>query len=128
MSNETNPYRAANIMSDLVAAAAGTYTSANQINENSRGVRVTIDVTAVGTTSVVFTVQAYDPASGTYLDLVSSAAVTTISTTTLTVYPGATAAANATVSLPLGRIWRVKAVVTGASSAVTATVCGALCA
>jgi len=117
-----NTYNANNLLPALAAAAADTFNSADQLNPDSRGVRVTVDVTVATTTSAVINIQIKDPASGKYVTILSSAAITTVSTTVLTVYPGATAAANAAVSIPLGRVWRVQAVVTGGSSALTATV------
>ena len=106
----------------LAAAAAGTLNSDNQLNELAKGVQVVVDVTVATTTSAVFKIQGYDIPSGKYYDLLTSAAITSTGTTVLTLYPGVTVASNVAVSAPLPRIWRVNCVVTGGSSALTATV------
>lgn len=61
------------------------------------------------TPSVVFKVQGKDPATGTYYDILTSAAVVAIGTTVLKIYPGITVAANVSVSDVLPQVWRVKA-------------------
>jgi hypothetical protein len=64
---------------------------------------LTIDATAVtATPSVVVTVDALDPVSGKYYNLLTSAAITAISTTVLRIGPTLTAVANlaANASLP----------------------------
>ena len=106
----------------LAAAGAATFNSADQNNENGRGVHVIVDITVATTTSVTFKIQGKDPVSAAYYDLLTSAALTGTGTTLLTVYPGLTAATNTVVSQVLPKTWRVNAVVTGASSALTATV------
>lgn len=56
---------------------------------------LTIDATAVtATPSVVVTVDALDPVSGKYYNLLTSAAITAISTTVLRIGPTLTAVAN----------------------------------
>lgn len=106
----------------LTAAAAGTYTSDDQLNVSGRSVQVIFDATVATTTSAVLTIQGKDPVSGKYFTLLAGAAVTTVSTNVYTVGPGATVTANvgANASLPL--VWRVSIVVTGGASALTATV------
>lgn len=96
----------------LLASAARTATAStsDQTNYNARGVRVYINATAVTLTpSVTFSIEEKDSVSGTYTAILTSAAVTTTGHTVLTVYPGATAAANVTASHPLPRTWRVTA-------------------
>ena len=106
----------------LSAAGAGTVNGAQQVNYNGRGVQVGINLTTVTTCSVVFNVQNYDTVSGQYYTLLSSAALTTTGFTNLQVYPGVTATANVSLSSVLSRFWRVQAVLTGGSCAVTGTV------
>ena len=93
------------------AARTATVTSDDIVApREARGLRVVIDVTAVtATPSVVFTIRAKDPASGKYVTLLASAAITAVGTTVLVVYPGTTAAANAVANLPLGSIVSVLA-------------------
>lgn len=96
----------------VLASAARTTTtnSADLVNHNACGVIVTIDVTAVtATPSVTFAIQYKDTLSGQYKQILISAAISTVSTTTLVVYPGVTAAANLAASHPLPRVWRVVA-------------------
>jgi hypothetical protein len=92
-----------------LAARTATPTINAQKNKASSGVRVRISATAAADTpSVVFKIQGKTPA-GAWVDLLASAAVTGISETVLTVYPGLTAAANVTASALLPANWRVTA-------------------
>jgi hypothetical protein len=108
----------------LTAAGAGTTNGADQVNPSSRGVRVTVDLTKnSGTIDVVVTIQNKDPASGKYVDLLSSASLTGTGTTTYTVHPDLAASANVAAKDFITEQWRVK-VVSGAGSSpnFTATV------
>jgi len=90
------------------AARTASINSADQTNLNYRGVQVIIDATAASATpSLTVKIQGKDPVSGKYYDLITSAAITGISTTVLKVYPGITASANAAVSDVLPKTWRV---------------------
>lgn len=91
------------------AARTASVNTADYRADGHRGVVVLIDVTAIAATpSVVFTVQG--KIGSTYYDMLASAAVTNTGQTILKVYPGITAAANASVSDILPESWRVKAV------------------
>jgi hypothetical protein len=93
----------------LLASEARTATTASSDQHN--GVTVIIDVSAVAATpSVVFTIQGKNELTGTYYDLLSSAAVTATGVTRLRVHPALTVAANAAASDLLPSIWRVNAV------------------
>lgn len=110
----------------LLASAARTASvnSSDFSTAGARGVMVFIDVTAVtATPSLVFTIQAKDPASGKYVDLLSSAAITATGTTMLVVHPDATAAANAVAALPISRTLRVKVVAADSDSATYSVGC-----
>lgn len=99
------------------AARTASVNSSDLTNYNAAGVVVVIDATAASATpSVVFTIKYKDTLSGKYITLLASAAVTGVSTTALVVYPGVTVAANAAVSHPLPRVWRVEAVAADADS------------
>lgn len=87
--------------------ATTTQTGADQTNYNHRGAIIVLDMTSVGTGNVTLTVQAKDPVSGKYHTIFTGAAVSTNSTNVYTIYPGVTAVANAAVSFPLPRTWRV---------------------
>lgn len=94
----------------VLAAAARTTTTASgtQTNYNGKGVNVFVDVTAVGTApSITVAIQGLDPVSGKWVTLLTSAAITTVSTTLLRVYPGIAAAANTKADEVLPRRWRV---------------------
>lgn len=96
------------------ASVSSTQTSSDQTNYNGRGVTVYLNVTTIGTGSLVVTIQYKDDISGTYFTALASAAVVANGVTAYTVYPGATPAANLVASIPLPRTWRVQ--VTGANS------------
>lgn len=75
-------------------ARSTTQTSDDLNNPSCSGIRVILKVTSAGTGSITLTINGRDPASGAYHLLLSGAAVTTNSTNTYTVFPGATASAN----------------------------------
>lgn len=94
------------------ASAARTATPtpmSDQVNRGQwRGLRVTINVTAIAATpSVVFTIQGKDPVTGAYYTVLASAAVTGTGVTTLYVYPGSAVTANAAANFHLPSTWRV---------------------
>lgn len=104
---------------ELLASAARTASinSPNQNNYNASGVIITIDVTAIVTApSVTFTVKYFDTLSTKWVTLLTSAAITTVSTTTLKIRPGLTAVANLVANDVLPRIWRLEAVHANANS------------
>lgn len=92
------------------AARTATPTAAVLSTHRIRALRLVIDCTAVTSTpSVVFTVDTLDSASGKYINLLTSAAITGTGTTTLSIGPGLTAAANVTANAYLGDNIRVTA-------------------
>lgn len=93
----------------------------DQLNAKGRGVVILANITALAGTSptITFIVEGKDPVSGNYYTILTSAALAVTGLTALTVYPGATAAANVTVSLPLARTFRVRWTVGGTTPSVT---------
>lgn len=89
------------------AVRTTTQTSDDIVAYAGVGVVVNLDVTNVNTSSLVLKIQRKDPASGKYIDVLTSAAVTSISTNTYKVYPGLTAATNLTVNDVITGIFRV---------------------
>jgi hypothetical protein len=107
----------------LTTAGAGTTNSTDQTNYNGRGLQIGVNITAVsGGQTLTIHVQGKDVASGTYYDILVSAALAAVAFTQLTVYPGGITTANVATPQPLPRTWRVQAVVAGAGTTVTATV------
>lgn len=126
--NGTNWDRQRNNQDGLTAGitAAGvttTQTGADQTNYNARGVLVVLDMTVVGTGSVTIAIQGKDTVSGKYYALLTGAVVSTNSTNLYQLYPGVTVAANAAVSSPLPRTWRI--VVTANNANATTYTVGA---
>jgi hypothetical protein len=77
------------------AARTATPTAVTISAGRARALRLVIDATAVtATPSVVCTIDAIDSLSGKAVNLLTSAAIATVSTVTLQVGPGLTAAAN----------------------------------
>lgn len=113
----------------LTAAGVGTTTAPYDVNAAHRGVLVVVNVTAISGTSPTLTVSimGHDPVSDTDFTLLSSAAISTVSETVLTVYPGCIAAANSIANSPLPNVWTLKAVVGGTSPSVTATISSLTC-
>jgi hypothetical protein len=95
--------------------AAGTFNSGDQTNFNGRGVLCVGNLTVNAGTgnSITLNFQTKDLASGTYITLLSSAALAAPSAGAYTVYPGVTVSANVSASSPVGRVFRVQAVVAG---------------
>lgn len=108
---------------DGTAIASGAYTatqnSADLYNADGRGVVVTLDVTAiVSAPSITLSIQGKDPASGKYYDLLSGAAVATVSTNRYRVHPAITETANVDASDLVPFTWRVR-VVHGNANSIT---------
>ncbi len=105
------------------AASAGV-NGTDQTNINGRGIKIVIDITAITGTSPTLTVtlQGKDTASGKYYTILASAALTSVATTVIEVYPGLTASANTVANSTLPKTWRVISTIGGTTPAVTATV------
>jgi hypothetical protein len=102
----------------LAAQAAGTVNSADQTNYNGRGVKLGINLSALGAaTTVTTTIQGKDAASGVYYNIISTTAVAAAGFATLEVYPGIAAVANAAANDVLPRTWRVQQGVAGTNTA-----------
>jgi hypothetical protein len=96
--------------SETVLNAVGATASQNSpdlTNADGSGVQVFVNTTVIGTGSITVAIQGKDAGSGTYYTILSSAAIVTNVFTVLTVYPGVTAATNASVSACLPRVWRI---------------------
>lgn len=80
------------------AARTATVNSSGIDSKSEDGCHVVLDVTAIVTApSIVLKVQGYDMASSTWYDILTGAAVTTVSTVVYRVHPSLTASANLTV-------------------------------
>lgn len=100
----------ANIDGTALANAARTATinSPDQTNSYGKGATIVLDVTATSASpSVTLKIQGKDTASGKYYDILTSSAVTVISTTVFKIHPGLTAAANSIANDILPLTWRV---------------------
>ncbi len=106
------------------AQGAGTQSSGDKVNPSSRGIRVTLDITAKsGTIDVVCNIYAKDIASGKYTLLLASASKTATGTTVLVVHPDLTASANLIAQNFLGQTFKVELVHgAGTTPSTTATV------
>jgi len=115
----------------LIAVKASGAVSANGnsatfTNRDSRGIAFVVANTAGSGTSPTVTVklQEYYPAAAAWVDVAGATttaiAAGTPATTTVVVYPGVTVAANAAVSRPLAKTWRIAWTI-GGSATPTAT-------
>jgi len=90
----------------VYASAARTATPTafqTAVPRGCKGIRVVLDATAVtATPAVTTTIDALDSVSGKWVNLLTSAAVATVTTNPYTVALGATVAANVSASAPLG--------------------------
>lgn len=110
-----NTLNAEGVIFPSAARTNATYTSDAIHNANAKGVRLYIDITAVGggPGTVTAEIQTQDPVSKNWKRLTGcvTTALNSVSTGTLTVYPSTTVSANIDLSNQLGPIWRVVAVV-----------------
>lgn len=113
----TSTNNPAGLIFPSVARAAATYTSEELVNVNWKGVRLYI-VRTVATGTVTVSIEGRDPVTDSWVAITgaTTAALSSAINTTLTLYPGITAAAGtattsteASTFLPCA--WRVKAVV-----------------
>ncbi len=107
----------------LYASTARTATPAAVVVNTSRvrAMRLVFDVTAiVSTPSCTITVDAVDNTSGKFVNLLTSAAIATVSTTVLTIALGVTVAANLAASNALDDAVRVT-VTHGNANSITYT-------
>jgi hypothetical protein len=80
-------------------ARTATPTSYSLYSRGARGLTVYISATAITSTpSVVVTIDGYDPVSATWFNLLTSAAIATVSTKKMVVFPGIAEVANLSVS------------------------------
>jgi len=85
-----------------------TTTSRDVTNTGARGLHLIIDVTAVtDTPTITVTLQGKDEVSGKYYTLLTSAGISTVSTTVLRLYPGLTASANVIANDVLPPVFRL---------------------
>lgn len=106
----TYDHEYSNYEATVYASAARTATpSATDLkNISGRGVTVVIDVTAASATpSVVVTIDGKCTLSGKYYNILTSAAITGIGTTTLRIYPDLTPSANVAVNSIVPRVFRI---------------------
>lgn len=124
-SSSTVGAAAGNIAVTVLSSAIRTATtsSATQTNPNARGVHVSINisVSTASTASLVPKIQAQDPVSTTWYDLLIGTALTTTGITVLKVYPGIGVVSGGAASDVLPLTWRV-AVVPGTADPVTYSV------
>ena len=97
----------------ILASAARTTspTIPKRDNFEMSGVVIVVSSTSITSTpSVTVTILLYDPVSTATLSLLASAAITSVATTTLTIFPGATASANVAANAHLPPVWYLTSV------------------
>jgi hypothetical protein len=113
-----------NALITLTAQGAGTVNSADQTNLDDRGVNCIFNQSSHGgTPSSTFSIQIKDGASGQYVTIITSGAITTDNApAALSVYAGGATTANVSDGRPLSRTWRLTTTVGGTTPSVTATI------
>lgn len=98
-----------NLSGTLLASAARTASvqSSDQTNYNGRGLFIHIKVTAVTATPSIAVAIEGKNAAGVYFNLLTSAAITTVSDNLLIVAPWAAETANVSTAKMVPRTWRV---------------------
>lgn len=103
------------------AARTTTQTSADQTNFNHTKLIVVFDVTAGTTSLLTLTIDGKDAASGKFYNLLTGAAVATVSTNVYTLALGVTGVANTTVNAFVPRLFRI-VVTAGNGNSITYSV------
>jgi hypothetical protein len=105
------------------AALASSENGADQDNAFYTGVILTVVTTNKASSASLTAKLQYKTNLGAYVDVTGAvtAAITTNTTTTLVVAPTVAAAANAAVSFPLPRTWRVVLTISGGTFDVSVT-------
>jgi hypothetical protein len=107
----------------LTAQGAATLTTGDVVNSGYTGCHIVIDITtAGGTPTLTVTLEGKDEVSGKYYTILASAALATVATTVLRVFPGAAVSSNVSANDMLPRVIRLSAVVGGSTPAVTAKI------
>lgn len=106
------------------ARTAATVNSGDQTNVQWLGGHIIVNISAYTSGTMTPSIQGKDPVSGNYYTILTGTALNSTGTTVLKVYPGITAAANASVSDILPKVWRVQ--ILGASSPSATYSVGAL--
>ena len=101
----------------IAASATTTQTGPDFTNPAARGVKVFVMTTVIGTGSITLSIQAKDPASGTYITLLAGAAIVTNTTNVYTLFPGAPVAANVSANDELPYTWRLLVTANNANAA-----------
>ena len=117
-------------LATLAAVVPGTYFSSDQRNTDAIGAYIFTNITANpgGTGTLTVTIQAKDQVSGNYVDLLTSAAFSTVAQQqSLYMLPGTVETANQRASFSLPAVWRIKYVV-GGSGSISGTISGETCA
>lgn len=117
-----------NIEETILASAARTASvnSADFVNYNARGLHLILNVSALAATpSITVSIQGKDAISGTYYNILTSAAITTTGINILKLYPGISAIPSQSASDILPRTWRV-AVTNADADSITYSVSAAL--
>lgn len=115
-----------NVNTGDTGAKTASFAGATQTNYNAAGATIAINMGAVTGTTPTLTAQVQGSADGgtTWYNIPGAvtASITTGSTVTvLTVYPGVTVAANAAISHPLPRTWRLNYTIGGTTPSFTIT-------
>jgi hypothetical protein len=112
------------LLVSTLTSAATSFTSADQINPNAKGVSCLINITAAtGTTpTLVVTIQGKDVSSGLYYTLLASASIITAGQTRIVVYPGEATVTNVSVGDIIPHIWRISYTIGGTTPAFSGTV------
>lgn len=98
----------------LATYTAATVNSPDQLNYNYRGAHIIINVVTVTSGTYTPHIQAKDPISGLYYDLLVGTAISASGVTVLKVYPGIATLSNGSASDILPSVWRVQLI--GAST------------
>ncbi len=112
----------------LYATVTGTTNGNDQKIPEHKGIKVFINILNIATAgTLTVTIQGKDPVSGNYYTILATTALNSMGFTVLTVYPGATVAANVAASDVLPDTIRIQAVVGGTvTGTFIATIAGCL--
>lgn len=97
------------------------WTSPQQFNNGWTGLRIDIDITALGGTNptVTYTVESFDPAKNGWVTEIASTALNAAGHYLLHIHPHMTAVANQVRQAVLPHRWRIRTTLGGTSPTVT---------
>src|SRR5271156_630051 len=109
-----------NALVSLASAGAGIFTSADQTNQNYKGLILVASFTTLINAQVQVIIQGKDAASGDYYPLFKSQLISAAGLMSMTMYPGVLSNSGS-LPQPLSATWNIEVAITSTGSGTTVT-------